>query len=274
MITAMMRAVDWSASTKRSEAWRTRVLVGYEQSPAMIPAWLPESYRCYREIVLDPKYPCYFGSVAERDGGIYYSFVAGWDISQLPKTLSTFVAIAKSRANERCNLVVFFEPDGTLAAHDDFRSRFWHILESLASRDPRPELAPGLDPDDHRWEFTFEGNGFFVVGASPTYRQRRSRNLGAGMVMLFQPREVFYASSGAPISDAARQLVRDRGKAWEGVESHPDLGVYPTPENREWKQYVISDDSTPETRKCPFHRVMGKIRGIRHQKSSEGGGES
>ncbi len=114
----------------------------------------------------------------------------------------------------------------------------------------------GVEPSDPAWEFSFAGVQMFVVGCGPTYQRRQSRNLGKGIVMLFQPRSVFVdAVTDREISLEARQQVRRRLLAWDDMMAHPDLGIYGDPDNLEWKQYFLSDDTTPEAGVCPFREA-------------------
>ncbi|GGG99392.1 hypothetical protein GCM10011586_13620 [Silvibacterium dinghuense] len=94
----------------------------------------------------------------------------------------------------------------------------------------------------------------FVVGASPTYRLRRSRNLGPGMVLIFQPRTLFIdPETQEPISIEVRRRIHKRMLTYDGMPVHPDIGFYGQAANREWKQYALPDDNAPEHGSCPFH---------------------
>jgi FPC/CPF motif-containing protein YcgG len=77
----------------------------------------------------------------------------------------------------------------------------------------------------------------FVVAASPTHLSRRSRNLGLGMVILFQPRGLFLEkATGRPISMQARRRIHEKVEKYDGMPIHGDIQVYGDPGNREWKQ--------------------------------------
>ncbi|MFX8832986.1 YqcI/YcgG family protein, partial [Acinetobacter baumannii] len=73
-----------------------------------------------------------------------------------------------------------------------YRALFWRVLQHLHDHDPAIDpTAPQHDPDHPDWEFAFAGVQMFVVGCTPSYLRRRSRNLGRGMIFLVQPRSVF-----------------------------------------------------------------------------------
>jgi uncharacterized protein len=136
---------------------------------------------------------------------------------------------------------------------------FWEVLQLLHEQDS--DSAMDMPPDLPLWEFSFERHEMFVVGASPTYRIRRSRNLGPGMVLIFQPRSLFIdPETSKPIAMEVRRRIHRRMLAYDGMAVHPDIGFYGDPINREWKQYALPDDNEPETGTCPFHvRTAAKI---------------
>jgi uncharacterized protein len=82
---------------------------------------------------------------------------------------------------------------------------------------------------------------------------RHSRNLGPGMVLLFQPRSVFVDTiTNKVIGREARNQVRKRLETWDEIPAHPDLGFFGDPGNLEWKQYFLDDGNTPADDRCPF----------------------
>jgi FPC/CPF motif-containing protein YcgG len=164
-----------------------------------------------------------------------------------PQTISQIGA----PPHERSSLIAFFEPDPSITDHKSFVARFWQILQLLHDhdRDPVTDKAP----DHPLWEFAFERCEMFVVGASPTYQCRRSRNLGPGVVLVFQPRSLFIdPATSQPIAAPVRQRIHKRMMAYDGMTVHPDIGFYGNIGNREWKQYALPDDNDPEAGSCPF----------------------
>jgi FPC/CPF motif-containing protein YcgG len=174
----------------------------------------------------------------------------------LTTNMRQFVSLIGTPEYERSSLVAFFEPDRAISDHSSFVTHFWQVLQLLHERDSYP--AMDRPPDDPLWEFSFERCEMFVVGASPTYRLRRSRNLGSGMVLIFQPRSLFTdPATSKPIAVEIRRRIHSRMLAYDGMAVHPDIGFYGKPINREWKQYALPDDNEPETGTCPFHVRAG-----------------
>ncbi|MFD1969070.1 YqcI/YcgG family protein [Trinickia caryophylli] len=244
-----------------ADNWRSRVIEGHATGPAAsIPEWLAASYATLRTHVLDPAYPCFFGTMAERRGEMFYSFVNGKDTRGLPATMQTFAALASQPQYRRNNLAVFFEPDAVPLAHDEYRAFFWRILQQLHDVDPDPQADEQPEPSDEAWEFSYSGVQMFVVCACPSFRARHSRNLGPGMVLLFQPRSVFVDTiTNKVIGREARIEVRKRLDTWDDIPAHPDLGFYGDPGNLEWKQYFLDDANMPAGDRCPFLKRKGRM---------------
>lgn len=232
-------------------SWTARVLEGGVLGVAPRQGWKIEAYEQYREKLRDSTYPCFFGQTAETRGEMLYTFVETGHLDDIVESMRKFTRLTGTAGYERASLAAFFEPDPSIQDHASFVERFWRILQYLQEHDRNPAI--GQTPDDPLWEFSFEGCEMFVVGTSPTYRQRRSRNLGPGIALIFQPRILFIdPSTSLPIAASVRHRIHERMLAYDGMAAHPDIGFYGDAHNREWKQYALPDDNEPETGKCPF----------------------
>ena len=233
--------------------WRTRIILGDTLGVEHFPEWLESSYETMRTMVVDDQYPCYFGTMAERRGEMFYSYVNAKDIGDLPATMATFARLANQPEFRKNNIAIFFEPDAVPLTHQAYHDHFWGALQYLHDVDPDPEADYQPDPNDEGWEFSYGGLQMFVVCALPSFARRHSRNLGPGMVLLFQPRAVFVDTiTNKVIGREARNQVRERLRKWDEVEPHPDLGFYGDPGNLEWKQYFLDDENQAARDRCPF----------------------
>lgn len=232
-------------------AWTSRVL---DEGVLGIPPtedWKIKAYEQYRAKLCTSDYPCFFGQTGELRGEMIYAFVAQNSLEELVIDMQSFVGLIATPEYSRCSLIAFFEPE-RLTGHPAFIDRFWRILQVLHEHDRQPAL--GRTPDDPLWEFSFEGCEMFVVGTSPTYRQRISRNLGPGIVLIFQPRILFIdPATSSPIAADVRHRIHKRTLAYDSIPIHPDIGFYGQSTNREWKQYALPDDNSPVHGGCPFH---------------------
>ncbi|MET0497207.1 MAG: YqcI/YcgG family protein, partial [Steroidobacteraceae bacterium] len=233
--------------------WRSRVIAGRGLGVGELPSWAERSYQALRVEVTDDAYPCFFGVQAEKRGEMFYAFVSKDESDSLVPVMATFAELAKQPVHEKNNLAVFFEPDATPLSHQEYHDLFWRTLQSLHDADDHPHAGDQVDPADPAWEFSYGGVEMFVVCGCPSFTQRHSRNLGPGMVLLFQPRSVFIDKiTNKVIGRRAREEVRKRLKMWDDVGAHPDLGFYGDPGNLEWKQYFLPDDNRAATGVCPF----------------------
>jgi uncharacterized protein len=240
------------------QAWTGRILTHGRLGIPVRESWRLAAYEQYRAKLSAPEYPCFFGQSGEARGEMLYTFVSTGGLNEFVVNMRQFVRLIGLTPHQRSSLVAFFEPDASLADHASFVARFWQILQLLHERDRHP--ATDRTPDDPLWEFAFEGCEMFVVGASPTYRQRRSRNLGPGVALVFQPRSLFIdPATSEPIAAPVRQRIHKRMLAYDEMTVHPDIGFYGSPGNHEWKQYALPDDNEPEMGACPFHTRAAEL---------------
>jgi uncharacterized protein len=176
---------------KGASPWTGRVLLGSQIGQKTLPAWLIKSYEDFRRNVTHPAFPCYFGTQAENRGEMFYSYVEGMDLSHLPSTMRNFTELSALLENQKNNFALFFEPQRQTGSHGNFQALCWRVLQYLHDRDTHPDVLQQPSVEEANWEFCFDGLQMFVVGCSPTYIHRRSRNIGSGIVLLFQPRSVF-----------------------------------------------------------------------------------
>jgi len=253
------RSTESSPAPRRATAsdWRSRVIFGEQVGDVVLPDWLETSYETLRTQVMHPEYPCFFGTIAERRGEMFYTFVNGKDNAMLPATMLTFARLASQPEFRRNNIAIFYEPDTTPLTHNEYHDLFWGTLQYLHNVDPDPEADQQVPPSHEDWEFGYGGLQMFVVCACPSFSQRHSRNLGPGMVLLFQPRAVFVDTiTNKVIGRQAREQVRERLRKWDAVGPHPDLGFYGDPGNLEWKQYFLEDENVAAADQCPFLKRM------------------
>lgn len=231
--------------------WTSRVLDQGKLGASPADPWKLTAFEQYQAKLRAAEYPCFFGQSSEARGEVLYTFIAEHCLEELVTNMRQFVGLIGMPEYKRASLVAFFEPDPSITDHRSFTEHFWRALQFLHEHDPDPVMD--RVPDNPLWEFSFARCEMFVVGASPTYRQRRSRNLGPGMVLVFQPRSLFIDPKTAePIAAPVRHQIHRRMLAYDGMPVHPDIGFYGNAVNREWKQYALPDDNEPESGKCPF----------------------
>lgn len=223
-----------------------------------LPKWLIEAYHHWTSIVSDQHFPCHFGVKAERDGHLRYTYCENHDFSTLPQTLATFLEFSKTNPTRRHALVLFVQPEPHILDFNYYNAYFWNVLSYLHEQDIRkwPDEFP-MDPHDSNWEFIFHGEPIFVSGNAPFYQNRLTRNLGDCLIMIFQPRRIFAdISYNTPHGKKAMELIRRKVEEIESMPFHPDLGGYEDQTKREWKQYLITDDTNPIRVNCPMREIL------------------
>jgi FPC/CPF motif-containing protein YcgG len=217
-------------------------------------SWWPAAAETFAGEVGQRGYPCHFGVAALARGELYTTYVED-PVDPLAGSLRTFLELAAPHQDRRMVLAAFFRPEPVERDAGWYDARFWQVLQRLHELDtaPWPANVP-REPTHPRWEFCYAGVPMFVFSAAPTYLRRRSRNLGDGLTILFQPRNVFaQVEGGTPAGRRARVLIRQRLETWDTVAPHPDLGDYGDPSTREWRQYFLAEDDSRLHERCPLH---------------------
>jgi FPC/CPF motif-containing protein YcgG len=225
------------------------------------PGWLVDHYRTFRESMLGERdgspFPCYFGIEVERDGDLLYGACESTSdpaaLLRLRDLLLEYLETYPDHA-ERAPLAVFFRPLEGDATEADYHEALWHVLEFLHVHDPEPwpEEIP-TDPDDPYWEFCFGGEPLFPTSRAPFYDERMSRYSPVGLEITFQPRAVFEGiTADTEAGERARETIRSRMEAYDGVCPHADLGDWGAEGDREWRQYLFREDDAESPDECPL----------------------
>ncbi|MBP2471921.1 FPC/CPF motif-containing protein YcgG [Crossiella equi] len=203
-------------------------------------------------------FPCTFAVSSVRKSALRFGFVEDLDDEDtwagLPGVLTEYLRGYREIDRETA-LIVFFGRSGEREV-EGYRDRFWRVLQYLHERDEEkwPQGVP-LDTEDPEWEFGFGGTPLFVVCNTPAHSTRRSRHSTHFMVS-FQPRWVFEGlGPETPRGASVRRVIRNRLRAFDGMEPSAALGDYGDPGNREWRQYFLPDVGEDGEGRCPFrHR--------------------
>lgn len=198
-------------------------------------------------------FPCVFGVTGFKADQLRFAFLDPFNAEEIAPVLHSY--LSQARQFGRMTSLVLFARPGPVRGIEDYRNKFWSILDDLERLDetPRPtEIARDLDSD--KWEFCFAGEPIFVVCNTPAHVLRQSRRSTAFMIT-FQPRWVFdgIMDKTDPAQARALDLVRDRLGMFDAIDPAPYLGQFGDPDNREFQQYFLGDSN--ETPKCPFHQL-------------------
>lgn len=228
------------------------------------PQWFSAAHAEFRSTLLGEDghpsgYPCHFGVNGERAEHNWFTALdesqPGFGSAELAQTLSDYAGVA-STGPARQSLVVLAGPPSARPDLDADAARFWQVLSELSrhDREPWPAGRP-RDPGEPTWQWCFAGRPWFVFGASPAYRARRSRSVGPCLTLVFQLVErVFEGLSGSSVAGkAAKSQIRRRLADYDEAAPHPHLGDSQQSSTYKWRQYFLPEDARilPE-QACPW----------------------
>ena len=217
------------------------------------PDWVDAHWHSFRDGLLgernDTPFPCFFGAESVRNGEPLYTAVPSMTgksaLLDLGRTLLEYVDTYREHGG-RASLVAFFEPPADELAEREYHEHLWHVLQFLHVHDPEP-WPDGIptDPDDRHWEFCFGGEPMFPTCRAPFYEKRRSRYSPVGLEITFQPRALFGTlgvTAETTAGQQARDVIQERLDGYDGVCPHADLGDWGVEGDREWPQYMLSEE--------------------------------
>ncbi|AXI10365.1 YqcI/YcgG family protein [Oceanobacillus zhaokaii] len=224
-----------------------------EDGNQSIPNWFKKEYAHWKKVVSDKGFPCPYGTVAERMGHLRYFYIENDDFHSLPHVLREFLKLSRGSKNRHA-FVIFIKPEILEKPFAYYETYFWDILNYLHEHDEVEWCKDiSIHPDDANWEFCYDGEPIFVSANMPGYKRRITRNIGNSLILIFQPRRIFSGISyKTNRGEKAIKLIRSRVESIEKLPFHPDLGGYGDEGYREWKQYIITDDTEPRSGQCPF----------------------
>jgi FPC/CPF motif-containing protein YcgG len=232
-----------------------------------LPAWARDAYLEFRDRVLQPDFPCTFGTVAMHRGDVSFALLRPTDESAeralvrnvLIQYVDRLRPLGPAAASLR-PLAVLMPAIPSLSLRGYF-DRGWRTLRWLASHDTHdwPDRVP-TDPDHPEWSFCFGGVPLFVNFKTPAHVVRLSRRLRFSHALLFQARDGFDAIAGdTPAGRRARALIREKLETYDQIPVDQALAYYGTAENREWRQYFLPDGEAKLPERCPWRAVGSPI---------------
>jgi len=227
------------------------------------PEWVAAHWRTFRDGLLGERngtpFPCFFGAESVRNGDPLYTAVPSMTdrdaLLGLGRTLLRYLDTYREHS-DRASLVAFFAPPERPLSEAEYHESLWHVLQFLHVHDPEPWPADiPTNPDDPYWEFSFGGEPMFPTCRAPFYESRKSRYSPAGLEITFQPRALFEgldATADTEFGQQAREVIHGRLEGYDGVCPHADLGDWGNEGDREWRQYMLSEDHDQPPDECPI----------------------
>jgi len=226
--------------------------------------WVARHWTTFRDGLLGERngtpFPCFFGAESVASGDPLYTAVPSMThkdaLLDLGRTLLAYLDVWEEHS-DHASLVAFFRPPERELTEAAYHERLWHILQFLHVHDPEPwpDEIP-TDPDDPYWEFSFGGEPMFPTCRAPFYEKRKSRYCPVGLEITFQPRALFEnldVTADTEAGQHAREVIHGRLEPYDGVCPHADLGDWGVEGDREWLQYMLSEDERQAPDECPLN---------------------
>ncbi|WFU54641.1 YqcI/YcgG family protein [Bradyrhizobium pachyrhizi] len=207
-------------------------------------------------------FPCFFAQNAVRRGNLRFLLVpydlekSRYELDHLACGLRSYIEeidIDTLDISRHRPLLVLFEPVPSLTTRNNFKQIFIEAMQYLLDHDQRPWPSHvSKDPAHHTWTMCFHGCELFVNVSHPAHVLRRSRNMGAGLAFVINPRKIFDVA--APANRRGRAVmakIRRNIDVYDDVSHSPLLGSYLLGE-AQWPQYMIDDNNEDEPLQCPL----------------------
>jgi FPC/CPF motif-containing protein YcgG len=205
-------------------------------------------------------FPCSFARSAYRQRMLHFAFVESPFCPQERRRLRTMLGAYLDTTRELSGIVesmtvlmIVFRPETLTLSVDAYHQQAWMVMQDWIDNDsqPWPDAIP-TDPEAPFWSVSFGSVPLFVNISSPAHAIRRSRNLGASLVLVTQPRAGFDLVAGpTPEGDRVRARIRADMERFDGIPAPPDLGTYARGD-LEWKQYALQEHNEDDGRVCPL----------------------
>lgn len=146
-------------------------------------------------------FPCIFAPKAVKRGNLRFLLIpyepenSRYELGLLASGLRTYIDQININAldvNHNRSLLVLFEPVATLTTTDQLKKIFIEATQFLLDEDRRPWPSHvSKDPAHRTWTMCFHGCELFMNVSHPAHALRRSRNMGAGLAFVINPRKIF-----------------------------------------------------------------------------------
>ncbi|MBB6444009.1 YqcI/YcgG family protein [Bacillus benzoevorans] len=230
-----------------------------EQHLHLLKPWKQDAFMAFKDKMTDGvhPFPCIPATMGFHLYHLRYAFIAELEkvssILKLANVLKTYGTISRE-CGTYTSLIIFFQLTSA-ATMEEYEQLFWKTLAGVSELDEHHYLTQ--NPHNPVWEFTFNGESYFVYCATPEHKKRRSRSFPF-MMLAITPRWVLqHFHQTHPNVEQMKSLIRKRLMNYDEVPVHPELKWYGEEDNYEWKQYFLRDDETMPSA-CPFTNLLNK----------------
>ncbi|NPU15741.1 hypothetical protein HL667_32120 [Bradyrhizobium sp. 83012] len=213
------------------------------------------------------RFPCVFAQRVVKQGNLRFLLVPyaledrKYELDYLARGLRTYIEQINVDALRICShrpLLVLFEPVSALSTREQFNHVFIEAMQYLLDQDQRPWPAHvSQDPAHRTWTMCYHDCELFVNVSHPAHVLRKSRNMGAGLAFVINPRKIFdIAAPANRWGEAVTAKIRRNVDKYDDIPHSPLLGSY-LHGKAQWPQYMIPDNN--EEAPLPCHLRFDRL---------------
>lgn len=227
-------------------------------------SWIKQAVSETIQTLQNELFPCVFARRANALENLLFVFVdtknskehgTYYSLDNLLKGLIEYTEFCKKiSVKERLYSPLVIILNWQFAILKESQDKAWEILKEIYQYNSLyfDNEVPGLNPEDERWKFRFNGVNLFFNLNHPQHKLHRSRNINSFMTMVVNPSENF--SVVAPLVNGERKIsnmIRDRVRTYNNGVVPDTLGISDDTKP-DWKQYQHEEGDAEIPSICPF----------------------
>lgn len=191
--------------------------------------WLKNETQKSREVIESKGFPCIFGVQGHNKQVHFYSALNyPYNPKELAEDITDYLTeLEKLPKKDRgvSGLLVFFEPIGDMNIHAK-QFMVWKVLSKMKNKYGYKEDHIDNNPLTDGYSFLFKNELWFINFSSNSYKNRKSRNLGAFITLAMQTlsKSDEYFNSNMKTKARAQKTVRNLAEKYDGCPVHSGLG--------------------------------------------------
>mgnify|MGYP002713549385 CR=1 FL=1 len=191
--------------------------------------WLKSETQKTKEVIESKGFPCVFGVQGHNRQVHFYSALNyPYNPKELAEDINDYLKELENMPKKDrgiSGLLVFFEPIGDMNIHAK-QFMVWKILSEMKNKYGNKEDNIDNDPLTDGYSFLFKNELWFINFSSNSYKNRKSRNLGAFITLAMQTlsKSDEYFNYNMKTKAKAQKTVRNLAEKYDGCPVHSGLG--------------------------------------------------
>lgn len=208
-------------------------------------------------IIKQEGFPCIFAQRVANNMSAFAIFVS--DINQYNEFLNGVTEYTEFiKQNDPLvrilNPLIVFIDDNSSSLKEQ-HDKAWFLIQTLIDNNPSEVPINYHDTTNPQWCLLFNDIQLFVNISASEYSLLKSRNIGKGIHLIINPREIFdvVAPYNKPKGLKIRNKIRERIVSFNKQPLPAELGFYGDENNFEWRQYQLYEFGGKDNTKYPLN---------------------